>query len=261
MDGVYRHYSTNGHTFELNCFKRWFALRDVVSERGIEEVFVLDSDVMLYATENEMRDRIGSSVTLGLCMPRDQDNYRWIASPHVSFWTRSRIDEFCDFIVRSYTDNEMLSKYEDKWQYHLENRIFGGICDMTALYLFAQSIAPDTFSSLSRVADGVAHDQNMNTSENHVPAEYVMERAIKRIAFDEHDRPWGENLVLGGPVRFLDLHFQGKAKEYMPAFYRGPRFPGQGAIRRHLMRYYRARRLASRFVQPARLLLGRLGAK
>jgi hypothetical protein len=261
FERAYRHLSTNGYAFELACFRRWFMLRAFMEAEGLADALVLDSDVMLYATEAEVRAGLPAGAALGVCRPAEQGAYRWMASPHVSYWRADRAEAFCAFILQSYTDAGRLERYEQKWQYHLDQGLYGGICDMTALYLFGEEQQPGMVVNLAAERDACVHDANVNNAENLWPGEYRLRGGCKDVTFDALSRPWGFNVPLGRAVRFLTLHFQGKAKEFMAAHYRGARFPGDGAVARRLTRHYRARRFASTFVQPARLLAGKLGLR
>lgn len=258
LAAVYHHRSTNGRAFELVCLQRWFVLRAFLEAEGLADALVLDSDVMLYAPEAELRRRVAGR-TLGVSRPAEQGHYRWMASPHVSYWTAAQADAYCAYVLGSYTEPALAEPYEEKWRYHLDNGVYGGICDMTTLYLYAEAQRPADVANFSAVEDGAACDQNLNGAENEWPDEYRMRGPLKELTWDDQGRPWGYNRRLGGRVRFQALHLQGSAKAYMPVCYRGARFEGQAALRRQLTLHYRARRMAAVVAQPARLLARKLG--
>ena len=255
---VYRHRSTNGRAFELVCFQRWFVLQAFLETAGLPDALVLDSDVMLYATEEEVRRVRLEGKTLGVCRPAAQQDFRWMASPHVSYWTAGQAAAFCDFLLRAYTEPAAAAPFEEKWRYHLAHGVYGGICDMTALYLFAEAQEPTSVANFPAVVERTACDQNINGAENEWPDEYRMRGPVKEVTWDDEGRPWGYNRRLEAPVRFQALHLQGKAKEFVPAFYRGPSFGGMALLRSRLLAHYKARRLASVVAQPVRLLAGKL---
>lgn len=262
---VYEHWSTNRRAFELACFQRWFLLRTLMAQEGLEDALVLDSDVMFYASEAEIRRTWLGGKVLGVCWPNHQYRFRWGASPHVSYWTAETVGAFCDFILAGYTDAALRARYLEKWHHHLDTGTLGSICDMTALYFFAQQYAPERVAWFTRVHEGpdglVTCDDNINLPENAEPDEYRMAGPIKAVTWDAAGRPVGDNRLLGRSVRFHALHFQGKAKEFMPDHYRGADFGGVGVLRARLFAHYKARRLASVVAQPARLLAGQLRAK
>ncbi|QXD15884.1 hypothetical protein GQ464_002745 [Rhodocaloribacter litoris] len=249
---VYRHHSTNRYDFELVCFQRWFLLRAFMRSAGLETAFVLDSDVMLYASARVLDARHIDGQSLGLCLPEMQTAYRWAAFPHVSYWTQATIDRFCDFLMDVYTRPEAFAPFQEKWQYHLRNGLPGGLCDMTALYRFALEHGLDRTANFLKVSNDTTVDLNLNTPENEIPDAYEMAGSIKRLDWSASPYPRGHHRRLGRPVDFLALHCQGSAKLHIPVFYRGPRFRGQS--RRHFMVtvHYRLRPLATRLAHPLR---------
>ncbi|HEX8385961.1 MAG TPA: hypothetical protein VF576_07240 [Rubricoccaceae bacterium] len=254
----YRHLSTNRRAFELICFERWFRLQALFDAEGWEDALVLDSDVMLYATEAEIRETWLEGKTLAVDRPVEQEPFRWLTSAGISYWTRASLDAFCTFILDAYGEGPTSAQYAAKWRHHVEHGIPGGVCDMTALHLFVDGYDPEGLVNLSEVRDGVTCDQNTIDSENLYPGEYRMAGGVKAMTWDAAGRPHGDNLRLGRPVRFQVLHFAGKSKALMPAAYRGPAFPGQRAAARALRFHYAARRAASALLRPVRRVAQKL---
>ncbi len=257
---VYEHRSTNARPFELACFQRWFVLRAFMQAEGLTDALVLDSDVMLYAAEAEVLANRLRGKRLGLCWPREQGGYRWATSAHASYWTAEAAGAFCDFVLRSYTEPALTARYEAKWQHHLRTGQRGGVCDMTALHLFRETLDPAHVANMLTVEEGWAHDRNLNQAENEWPDEYATRGAHKAIHWEE-GYPAGTNRRLGAAVRFQSLHLQGHAKALMPRFYRGAAFDGQAALRRALVWRFRARGMASAVAQPVRMLAERFRAR
>ncbi len=253
---AYRHLSTNSEPFERACLDRWFLLRAFLEAEGLSDALVLDSDVMLYATEAELRAHVGH-VPCAFSRPAFVEPYAWAVSPHVSFWTAEALADFCAFVGAAYTEPSRFARYEAKWQYYLDHGVGGGISDMTALYLFAEE-RPDA-GNVGEAQGGVAVEHNLNVADNAVPGEYRTDGRFKALAWSG-ERPSGENLLLGAPVRFLALHCQGHAKGEIPGLYRGPAFPGQRAAARAVRASNGARRLASWLVRPVRQLRSRLAS-
>ena len=253
---VYEHMATNGHETALRWLQRWFWLRTWLRDGPDRTVFALDSDVLLFAPEAELDAAAGGAAFAG-CLPHDQADFRWTLGPCVTAWRPGAVEAFCDFAVRSYTEPGIRARYAEKWAHHQAHGVEGGVVDMTTLYLFARALGPGEFANLAEVRGGAACDQNLASAENHYPGEYAMDGATKAVHW-RRGRPYGRNLRLGTEVRFRALHLQGHAKRLIPAYYRGPAFAGQTAVRRHLAAHYGARRLASGALRPARRLLQRL---
>ena len=256
---AYRHLSTNAEPFERACFDRWFRLDAFLAAEALGSALVLDSDVMLYATEAEIRAHAGTA-DVALSRPDFAEPFAWAASPHVSVWTAAALRDFCAFARASYAEPARFAQYEAKWAHHVAHGLGGGICDMTALHLFAEARAADgrpAVANLAEASRGAAVDHNLNVADNAVPGEYRTDRAGKALTWRD-GRPTGDNLRLGAPVRLLALHCQGHAKGRMPALYCGPPFAGQRRAARAVRTLNAARRWASALVQPVRRLRSRL---
>src|SRR6185312_5570076 len=131
---VYKHMSTNTREFEEICIKRLFILRNFMNQQNIDVCYYSDSDVMIYDDLGVVYQQYKDYDAV-YTLPQNQDDYRWVASACCSYWKKQTINEFCEFIIESYTGKgkELL---DEKWKYHVDNNIAGGICDMTLLYLF-----------------------------------------------------------------------------------------------------------------------------
>lgn len=244
----YVHMSTNREAFELACFERWFILRQWMQETGASDALVFDTDVMLYASETEIRSRFSHEESLALCLPPDPGGYVWSASAHASYWGVEAVNAFCAFVMQSYTEEAIRTSLEDKWTWHREEGVAGGVCDMTALYLFAQT-HPEVHNLL-RSESGVAFDHNINVAANAELNEVEMEGHIKQVHWD-NARPYSLRQD-GDRVRWLGLHLQGQAKAHIPKFYTGPDFEGARSASRSVRGHYAARNLAASALRWAR---------
>lgn len=254
----YQHLSTNRRAFEMICFERWFRLQTLFRQEGWHDAVVLDSDVMMYASEDEIRDLWLGGKTLAVDRPVHQDGYRWLTSAGVSYWTRDSLDAFCAFILDAYGGGSVSRQLDAKWRHHVEHSLPGGVCDMTALHLFVDGYDPAKLANLSDVRDDATCDQNILDAENLYPNEYRMADGVKAMTWDAAGRPWGDNLRLGRRIRFQALHFAGKSKARMPQAYFGPAFPGHEQVARALRRHYVARRWVSLALVPIRRVAQKL---
>lgn len=244
---VYQHMATNAPATALQWLQRWFWLRTWVRESR-QSVITLDSDVLLFAPETEIRGVVGEAAFAG-CRPREQEPFRWTLGPCVTAWTPDSVEAFCAFALDSYIEPALLGRYREKWAYHQEHSLPGGAIDMTTLYLFAETLGDDQFVNLADVADGATCDQNLNAAENLTEGEYAMDGDTKRVGWAD-GQPVGRNLRLDRDVRFRALHLQGHAKRLLPRYYSGPSFPRQRAVARSLSTEFGLRSLASRVLGP-----------
>ena len=214
---IYMHLSSNDIAFELMCFERWFLIRDFMLMNKIDFVYACDSDLMIYDNLSLFESKF-RNYSFGYCRVKNQDNKRWSASAHFSFWNKEYICLFCKFLEEFYCTEKHQILLE-KWQYHQNNELPGGVCDMTLLYLFSKD-NNNVFFNLSESFDGNVCDDNINSCENYDRCEYKYDtiKNMKDIYF-KNKKPYGFNEVLSKKVSFLTLHFQGGAKEMIEEFY------------------------------------------
>ncbi len=201
----YKHMSSNTADFEIICIKRWLILANYMHQNNLEVCYYSDSDVMLYADVNIVYE---DYKVFDACytLPKYQGNFRWSASACCSFWKQETLHKFATFILEAYTE-KYIGQLEEKWDFHQQHQLSGGICDMTLLYLFSKQI---NFYSLSQVKNGAAFDQNFLDDENYFKAEYEMEmlpkikRVVKKISW-ENEIPYAYNLHLNQKIKFYGL--------------------------------------------------------
>jgi hypothetical protein len=210
---VYEHLSSNSADFELYCFQRFFALQQWMTEQQQDKVFMVDSDLLLYADlSHHLYEKYLKDYESALCIPHlknQEDELAWTASPHISFWTRSSVQSFTRFCLETYSHRKAL--LHQKYRYHQTNKIPGGICDMTLLYLWAKG-NPAVFNLLE-LPDGYAVDHNINAPDDLWEDQYELKAGIKKIYFKQ-----GIPYEADTQAQFLGLHFQGAAKPLMAIF-------------------------------------------
>lgn len=201
----YTHMSTNTFQFEFICIYRWFILKNFMIKYRINRILYLDSDVYLYTNTSEMISNY-PVFDFAYNLPENQSNYYWSGSACCSIWTINAIERFCDLIQHYYT-TESIKTLQEKWSYHKENQILGGICDMTFLYFFSKEVG---FLNLGKVYNSKSFDFNNASSDNYIKNEYLFKQGnkfqipTKDIRFKE-DLPNGMNLITGESVRFYAL--------------------------------------------------------
>jgi hypothetical protein len=224
----YFHRSTNKESFELFCWLRWFYLLEYMYQNKVSSVLHLDSDVLLYSSIEEISNCYGHlNWECGLSIPKQDSNYfTWSASGHISYWTITALEDFCNLTIASFSEREYLEKYQKKWDWHLSQNKPGGICDMTTLYLFWEA-NQNRIINMAKSEQSDVFDLNMNIASNYENPQYVTESGIKKVHF-VNGHPY---LVPINQTEALDrahaLHFQGGAKRYIRDFYTGPSFPGK----------------------------------
>lgn len=213
---VYKHLHTGGQKFEEWCFIRWFAVRNVAKKMGLESVFYSDSDNLIYSDLDEVYEEIGKP-ELALSVPAYQPPYRHAATGEVSYWSYDKLNEFCDFILNIYEDEFDFGLLMDKWSYHVNNNLPGGVCDMTVLWHFCNENSPEIITKI--LLNDTTFDHSINNSCNHENDEYLMENGLKKIEFIDGE-PYGFNVLQQKKVRFHNLQFQGNTKHLMDNYVR-----------------------------------------
>jgi len=161
---------------------------------------------------------------------------------------------FCDFILRSYTEEKYLEAYEKKWK----SGAGGGICDMTALYLFWLENGGE-ICNLAITRNGMVCDLNINSSANFRDNEFLKKMGIKKLS-DYKGKPAFMPQSGEEKVRVHVAHFQGRAKSFMPKYYNGGYFLGK-AKRDFLSFFSIARQLLHRGHEKVSIIIRHLMRK
>lgn len=210
----YKHMSTNDINFEQLCFIRWFAVRNVAVKNNEKYVFYGDSDNLIYEDLEKVYYSINKP-SIAISAPENIHIFNNSASGEVSYWQIEQLIDFCDYIYQLYEDDFEHRKLVNKWNWHVSNKINGGICDMTALWHFIQD--REIFNLSSVINEHHTFDHNINDSCNHFKNEYEMKNGIKEIIFKD-GKPFCWNKKFNKLIHFYTLQFQGSAKKIIGDF-------------------------------------------
>ena len=208
--------STNDYRFELNCFRRFFVIDEFIKELEIDKFIYLDSDILTYVNFSELEEL--ESIDCGMSVPKEQSKYGWVANCGISLWNRKSLSLFLQYCIDVYENHiEILA---EKWKYHTENQVSGGICDMTLQYLWYKNDGSCEKINLVDRENGLAGvmDFNVNLSTNCYKNEYRMNRIIqiKKIQIENNQAFLFDKA--GKKVCVLAIHFLGPAKQYMKSY-------------------------------------------
>ena len=220
FESEYEHLSTATREFELLCFKRYFYLLTVAKERNLNHFWLIDSDaVVLSDLRVFAHDFLLPQEYLAGLSTRHQDLMDWASSPHTSFWTLEGLSDFIEFLLTLY-HGETRKLLDQKYQWHVQHQIPGGICDMTALFLWQQARKNKVFNLALAHQQGLPFfDNNLNEDGNTAKHEFQMvgNVKLKKIRFSGH-RYWAHPTNSSPPLEVAALHFQGRAKACMATF-------------------------------------------
>lgn len=190
----YRHDSGNSYCYELFCIVRWFLFLELCRREGIEEMFLLDSDYMLFTGLSEVAERCRP---LGCGFSQN--------SAHFSYFRTDVLAAFCDHIAN------VFERGEDTGDFHRRNNseLFS---DMAFIFDFQRKTPHRNFCAIEH---GGRFDYSITDPEG-----FHSTGGIKDIRF-ENGLPYALPEDAGPPVRFFGLHFQGLTKPMMRrAFHR-----------------------------------------
>lgn len=209
FEKVFEQMSDYSLEFDLNCFKRFFIMYEYMKRNNIPKMMFADSDLMIFFNISEFYNNNPCSVSLSI--PYRQDNYRWTAQAHCSLWTIESLKDFLIYTIDIYTSHK--EKLKEKYQYHCEHSLKGGVCDMTLLYLWSQG-RKDVFN-ICKVKDGAVFDHCIGQSSNYYDDEYKYNSVlrVKKVKFI-NGIPYSFTKD-GNKVRMLALHCQGSSKTVM----------------------------------------------
>jgi hypothetical protein len=207
---VYKHMHSGEPEAQIICYTRWFAIKNLVKLENIDAFFHADSDLAILTNVQENYEKLNFP-ELALSTQDNQQNFRFVASGHSSYFTKNSIEKFCNFLLYSYNkDSETYKKLVDKHSWHIQNNVGGGVCDMTQLYLF--SLTCPTLS-LTKVNNDSCFDDNINSPENYYVSEYKMQNNLKKIILDDN-KFYFENLN-GQKILANTIHCQGGSKNLL----------------------------------------------
>lgn len=214
---IYTHLSVNAYDFELNCFARYFAFANTLTNN---DSFILsDSDIYITDRKIELSDPPFKNVFIG---SEGFANGVTVAqiSPHFSVWNRDMIMDFTNYLLTVYKRNQednFLGEY-----YEVQKSILGynatAISDMTLLYMWVNENNIPYINSNSASNDlGIDHNISVLSSKN---AEFQSVHNRKKIEVTADGKV---NLILesGERKEMSCLHFQGAYKQILNDYYLG----------------------------------------
>lgn len=204
---LYKHLSPNDEQYELNCFLRWFYVRAFCRENGIEDFIYLDSDVLAFQDLSDI---------IPLFKPcKIANTGADIAVPAFTYFNDyNTISNFCDYLIYSYSDKTALARIEEIYKSTEHVEITGGISDMTLFHLYDVAHPGQTIK-IELINSNIAVDVSVNLSDG-----YEMENGTKKIYWQK-GLPYAKNLENGNLIRFVNLHYQGHAKNMIIKHYKG----------------------------------------
>jgi len=191
--------------YELFCFQRWFILFEYMRDNKIDEIFYIDSDVLLYTDVNDDREYFKNYIftlvlkTAGLA----------------SYFSYNGLKSLCMFLMEIYSNKDSYEFAKIASHYHVRQdfKLPGGVCDMTLLEYYGRYKCANGVGEMTFIRDNAVYDHNINESDSF----YELDNNIKKIKMID-GLPYCYNSHTKCDIRFKSLHFQGEAKGLIPQY-------------------------------------------
>jgi 3,5-epimerase/4-reductase len=218
-------YSSNDHTFELNCFLRVFYLKNLIQLKKLNRIFYVDSDCIVLDNISEIM-RKSPSIKIGYSIQtftQERNPFHMTGCIHNSVINLDFCNKYIEFCFDIYKTRTKYHLIEPKVNHHKTHS--GGICDMTIGYLgYTNQIFSDPITNMNDIfmIDGeeCTFDHNindpygylgMNTYQTEWNGNISRWCEVKKIQIENNKYYATTNT--GKRIRLLTLHYQGGAKE------------------------------------------------
>ncbi len=221
FENVYEHLSTNSYEYEIFCFQRWMILEEYVTARNFKEIFVCDSDIMLYSNITKLMHNEHKDYDIGVAYNSSQQH----VSIGLSYWKTQYLHLYNQCTFKLY-QNDNVGLLKEKWHELVSLHGVGAISDMTsAISFFKEFCTKLRFFSFEEVINEAIFENNINESSSFFPNEYRMKYGHKQLRWIDKI-PYGYNLKQEKIIKFHGLHCQGPAKFMVSKLYTGKSFNG-----------------------------------
>lgn len=214
FEKAYVHMSTNPYAFELACFKRYFVLLAFMKQQNFVKCIMVDSDILSFCDYSEMDFFREAEVAVSI--PYIQGEYDFSVGPQIFCVSLEALEEFVVFLLDTYCNNLELLTLKDG--YHKQNKIKGGICDMSLLYLWLYETKRKVQNLLD--IDWILFDNSIQSADHKTASQFEMDSIlqIKKLV-DDISYLCVVECKAQKKIPVATLHFQGSAKSVMRDVY------------------------------------------
>ncbi|MCM1262522.1 MAG: hypothetical protein NC313_07340 [Butyrivibrio sp.] len=210
----YKHMSSNSESFELMCFQRYFYLYEFMKKERLQTAIMVDSDVLVYGNLHQYFKQYNCGCAFSI--PYKQEPYIWVAGPQCCYWTLNSLHSFIEYLGSFY--DTYIDMLEEKYKYGKSKNKKGGICDMTALYLWGKE-RKDVLN-LAIIKNNIVFDCSLQSSANYFPNEFCFDKILRiKKLYYVNDRLYFKT-VRGELVEAVIVHCQGSSKAIMSMIYK-----------------------------------------
>jgi len=225
FEKVFCNMSTYPDKWAVQIYRRFFIIKKLMEVKGHTECILLDSDVVTFENYSNLDLWADCDASLFIKNIEEQEqDYIWAASANTSYLSYAMLCEFIEYLIDTYKNN--IGPLEEKWKYHLENNVPGGVCEMTLLYLWYKTtdkkvVNTDDIFGAKNKRYAIGNDVKTKTKK----CPFIMNKIlqIEKIVFGNDNKP---SLITENNeyVKAVCVHFCGMTKAYMDAYNTDNRF-------------------------------------
>jgi hypothetical protein len=194
-----------------------------MKKMGLHRIVHVDSDCVFLTSANELADAF-SEIDCGLSIQQLPDQpFHMAACIHNSFLTLEFCEVFIQLCYDVYQNKSKFSLIEPKIKWHQDNRIPGGICDMTLCYIiWGQDMVPN----LTDLNETRLYNNDLCVFDHNIQSPYgfagpftymVLPNGMKSVTVK--DGKFYATTVNKEQIRLLTMHFQGMlGKTFLVSF-------------------------------------------
>lgn len=202
----FKNYSTNNHNFELICFLRMFWLYEFSKKFNIPTLFHTDSDCVILYDINTYQFK--KDIAYSVCKDFGNPN-RMSASVHNALLNKDFFDTFISLCNDIYISGTKFNLFASKIKHHADNKMSGGICDMTIYHLIQKQL---DVQNLLEEHNGFIFLNNINGGEgSESKTQYEIENGLTKL----YSGSRVYDTINKKHVRLFSIHFSGTAKRYL----------------------------------------------
>lgn len=215
----FTNYSTHDYNYEIKCFLRVFYLKQVMLITGIHKFFHIDSDCLIFDNIfeifNENKDIMDAYSIQKHC--EKSNPYHMVGCIHNGLLTLDLCNVFIKLCFDIYENKSKLSLIEGKINFHKNNKMGGGICDMTLFWLiYSEKMhkVHDLNDIIIFNNEECIFDHNIHVDYGFLGEEtYQKDNEYKKI-IDENEKKYIFTKD-GKKIRLLSIHYAGGAKKLL----------------------------------------------
>ena len=212
-------YSGNSHDYEMYCFLRVFYLKTLFEKTGLEWAFHTDSDCVILDDINAIFSP--DKLRISYSVQKMQNPFHMVGSIHNALLNIGFCDAFIQLCFDIYQNKSKFALIDAKMQWHRNNGVPGGICDMTLYYLlYSEKLIVNVFDlNIPMMVNGerVIFDHNVSDTYGYYGEKtYARDLGIKVVS--KIGNKFYFKTLSGDQVRTVSIHFQGSAKRILSDF-------------------------------------------